>query len=520
MPQRNVKSAYINFILIFVLFRIVLNVFALPHYGFQRDEMLHLALGDHLAWGFKEVPPFIAWIAAASTWLFGSSVAAARIFTTLCAGLIVLLTGLTTVEFGGRRFAITVACLSITLSPAFLASDYLLQPVVFDQLWWLLSGYLLVKYYNTRQDKYLYFLGVVIGMGLLTKYTMAFYTLALIIGIGLTKHRKMLWSKGVLVAVIIAILIFLPNIIWQLTHHLPLVTHMRKLRSGQLDYIKPADFLIQQVLVNGSGLWVWLVGIIFLLFSYKLRTYRFLAWAYLATLALFLLLNGKIYYLFGAYPVLFAAGGFGLERLLKARSYIWRAVVLLFVTAPNLLFFPLSLPVVPIKSALPLFAFIRDKMGVDFPFKWEGGKIHPTTQDYGDMFGWDELTEKVAKAYYSLTPEQQKQTIIFANNYGEAGAIHHYGKLYHLPDVHSLSSSFALWEPDSLDCKYLIYVDDKNGGNTQGLLDDKRIGAAKKMGEIDNPLAREIGTAIFILSDLKPGLNAGYRKELLQTRSE
>ena len=146
--------------------------------------------------------------------------------------------------------------------------------------------------------------------------------------------------------------------------------------------------------------------------------------------------------------------------------------------------------------------------------------MHPTTQDYGDMFGWDELGLKVAQAYQSLTPEQQKQTVIFANNYGEAGAVHHYGKQYNLPDVYSLNSSFALWAPENIDAKYMVYVDETNGDNVKEMLKNGRIGYAKKTGEIDNPLAREKGTAIFILSDLKPGLNAGYRKELLQTRSE
>jgi len=519
MPQRNVKSAYTNFILLFVLFRIVLNVFALPHYGFQRDEMLHLALGDHLAWGFKEVPPFIAWIGAASTWLFGTSVAAARIFTTLFAGLIILLTGLTTVEFGGRKFAITVACLSLTFAPAFLASDYLLQPVIFDQFWWLLSGYLLVKYFNTRLVKYLYFLGMAIGLGLLTKYTMAFYTAALVVGILLTKHRKVLWSSGVLLAVGIAILIFLPNIIWQLTHHLPLVTHMRNLRSSQLDYIKPSDFLLQQLMVNGSAILVWVPGLLWLLFSYKLRSYRFLGWAYLATLGLFLLLNGKIYYLFGAYPVLFAAGGFGIERFLKVRGPVFRTMVCLVLIVPNFLLFPLVLPVIPIKTALPLFKFAGEKMGFGFALKWEDHKMHPLTQDYADMFGWDELTEKVAKAYYSLTPEQRKQTIIDADNYGEAGAIHHYGKLYGLPEVVCLNSSFALWAPENINAKYIIYAG-RDFTNGEKLIKANCIGSYKKLGEIDNPLAREQGTIILLFEDIKPAIQDRYRKELLKTRLE
>src|SRR5476651_977125 len=148
--SRNAK--YLSFILLFVLLKVILNFLALSHFGFQLDEMLHLALGDHLAWGFKEVPPFIAFIAHLSTVLFGTSIAAARVFTTLCAGLIILFTGLLVVEFGGRRFAITLACLTLIFSPAFLASDYLLQPVVFDQLWWLMSAYFLVRYFNTNED--------------------------------------------------------------------------------------------------------------------------------------------------------------------------------------------------------------------------------------------------------------------------------------------------------------------------------------------------------------------------------
>ncbi len=521
MPYTNRKPTYLGFTLLFVAIRIILNLFALPHFGFQRDEMLHLALGDHLAWGFKEVPPFIAFIAHISTMLFGTSIAAARILTTVCSGLIILFTGLLTVELGGKRFAITVACLTLIFSPAFIASGYLLQPVVFDQLWWLLSAYLLVKYYNTNEGKYLYFLGAVIGVGMMTKYTMAFFTAALIGGILLTGNRRIFTKRGIWIAVGIAILIFLPNIIWQLTHHLPLATHMRKLRSSQLDYVKPGDFLKQQLLVNGASIWVWLFGLVYLLFSSRMAKYRFLAFAYLFTLLLFLVLNGKIYYLFGAYPMLFAAGGYTFERLMKSAGVFWRTVVTALLILPNLILFPMLLPILSFDETIKMFAFARKNISAfNFAATWEDHKLHPTTQDYGDMLGWDEMTEKVAKAYNSLTPGQKQHAIIFANNYGEAGAVHHYGKQYNLPDVISLSSSFAIWAPEHIEAQYIVYVDETNGRNVDEMLKNGRIGRAKKMGEVDNPYAREIGTAIFILSDLKPGLDEGYRKELLQTRQE
>jgi hypothetical protein len=135
------------------------------------------------------------------------------------------------------------------------------------------------------------------------------------------------------------------------------------------------------------------------------------------------------------------------------------------------------------------------------------------------MFGWDELTQKVAQAWQNLTPEQQKQTIIFADNYGEAGAIHHYGKLYNLPDVVSLNSSFALWAPDSLTCKYIIYVDER-GQNAIKLLASHQIGSYKKVGQIDNPLAREHGTVITLFTDVKPALYQLYCNDLAKTRLE
>lgn len=184
MHYKDQKSTYLSFILIFVAVKIGLNFLAIAHFGFHRDELLHLVLADHLDWGYKEVPPFIALLAKISNFSFGDSVFAARVFPTIFSGLIILLTGLITVEFGGKKFAIAVACLSMIFSPAFAASGYLFQPVVFDQFWWVLAVWLLVKYYNSSAVKYVYFLGAAIGFGLLTKYTMGFFTLALILGIG------------------------------------------------------------------------------------------------------------------------------------------------------------------------------------------------------------------------------------------------------------------------------------------------------------------------------------------------
>lgn len=516
MSYKNRKSSYFPFILLFVALKVILNLFAIKNFGFHRDELLHLVLGDHLDWGYREVPPFIALLAKITLSVFGDSVFAARIFSTLASGLIIWLTGLITVELGGKRFAITVACLALIFSPAFAASGYLFQPVVFDQLWWVLTVWLFCKYLNTADVRYLYWLGAAVGLGMLTKYTMAFFTGSLIIGVLISRERKLLFNRHVFYAALVATLIFLPNVIWQFAHHLPVITHMKELRETQLDYVHPLDFIEQQLLVNGTALFVWLTGFIALFVSFRLRRFRFMAIAYILIFLFLLEMNGKSYYIFGAYPMLFATGGFAFERVLKRKAYLLRSLALVVVVIPNMLLLPLVLPILPLEDTV---SFIKRKTE-RFPFlkflvTWEDQKQHPLTQDYADMLGWDEMARKAADVYHSLTPDQQKHAQLYADNYGEAGALQHYRHQYGLPEVASLNSSFQLWAPNNLNAKYIIYIDDDD--NVERRL-SPLVGSYKLVGQVQTPLAREHGTRIYLLTDPLPKLNDIYRAELAKKR--
>jgi len=519
MLYKNRRSTYLSFILIFVFIKIGLNLLAISHFGFHRDEFLHLVLADHMAWGYKEVPPFIALLAKITITLFGNSVFAARIFPTIGGGMIIWLTGLITVELGGKLFAIALACLALIFSPGFAASDYLFQPVVFDQLWWVLAVWLLVKYSNTSSVKYLYFLGLTVGMGMLTKYSMAFFTFSLLFGILISKQRKMLLNKHIVGATLVAIIVWLPNIIWQFQHHLPVITHMSTLQKEQLDYLKPSDFVMQELMDNGIALFVWLTGLIFLSFSFRLHKFQFLAIAFVLIFAFLLFMHGKSYYLFGAFPMLFAAGGFGFERWLKASGYTLRGITIAVFTLPNLILFPIVLPVLPLKNTVAFFKYINDHTTIlRSAVTWEDHKMHATTQDYADMLGWDEMAADVAIGWQSLSPEQQKHTQIYADNYGEAGALHHYHQQYHFPDVISLNSSFALWAPDSLNAQYIIYVDESNGAKIDTF--KSVMESYRKIGELTNPLAREKGTAVFIMVHPSAALDERYMKELARKRKQ
>lgn len=517
--QKQMKKDLSTYLLIlfFVSLKVALNLFAAPHFGFHRDELLHLALANHLDWGYKEVPPFIALLAKLSLTFFGDTVFTARIFPTIAAGLIIWLTGLITFELGGKKFAISLACLTLLFSPAFVASDYLFQPVVFDQLWWVLAVYLLIKYINTANLNYLYGLGLVVGIGMLTKYTMAFFTSSLLAGILISEQRKILKTKHLFVAALLALILFLPNIIWQFQHHFPVITHMKTLQKQQLNYLSPINFIQQQLTVNGIALLVWLPGLVFVLFSRQLSKYKFLAFAYVLIFLFLLKMNGKNYYLFGAYPMLFAAGGFAFEKIIKARYYALRTFVIALFTLPNLVLLPLLLPILSLEKTLAVIRFDSQYIPpMRFAITWEDHKQHPLTQDYADMLGWEEMVAETAKIFNSLTLKERAKTVIIADNYGEAGAFYRFGPKYHLPTVVCLNSSFALWAPKNLLSQNIIYIsDDKDISDLLPI-----VGSSKLMYEVANPLAREHGTGIFLLTKVKPEINKIYRQHLQQTREQ
>jgi hypothetical protein len=513
------NTSYNSWILLFVVIKTGLNLLAMPHFGFQRDELLYLVLGDHLDWGYNEIPPFIALLAKVTTTFFGTSLFSARIFSAIFSGLIVWFTGRTTVELGGGRFAILLACLAVTFSPAFAASGYLFEPVVFDQFWWLLTAWLIVRYINTKAAKYLYFTGIVVGIAMLTKYTIVFFAIALILGLLCTPQRKILWNRRVAEAFGLAMLIFLPNVIWEFVHHFPFFAQMRELQSSQLAGNTPGNFFTQQLLINFTWTILWLAGLGLILFSAHLRQYRFLGLAYIFTFAFLMIMHGKDYYILGAYPMLFAAGGYGIEKWATNKSRFITIALALALTLPNLFALPLALPILPLDRTIGWFSFIYKNVPYfNFEAKWEDNKLHPISQNYGDMIGWDEMTQKVARVYDSLSPEQRRRTQIYADNYGEASSLHWFGKKYHLPEVICLNSSFSLWAPQKFDADYIIYVDETGGNNIKKL--QTGPDSLKKMDEISNPLAIEKGAGIYLIAHPQEGFIDNYRKAFARKQLE
>ncbi|HMQ48673.1 MAG TPA: glycosyltransferase family 39 protein [Saprospiraceae bacterium] len=478
-------------------------------YGLHRDEYLYLSESDHLSWGYMEVPPMIALIGKLARLLFGDTPFAVKVFPALIGAISILIIGALTAEMGGKKRAQVLAATCFLLSPAFLGSNSLFQPVSFNQFCWLLSAFWVTRLFHGGSPNNWYYLGITAGLGFLTKYSITFFFAALVIGFLLTKQRKAFLSKYPWIAAGIALLIALPNLIWQYQYDFPVVRHMKDLAATQLVHVEPADFLLTQLLFHGAVVLVWLVGLFALLFWKPLQSFRVLGLAYLAVLLLLLGFSGKDYYTLGSYSMLFAAGAVRWEDWLGWKTWFFLPAILIL----NLPIIPYGLPILPIEKMKAYCAYMRDHAGLEALLRWEDGIVRELPQDYADMHGWTEIPEKVARLYHSLSPEEQKSCMIYAGHYGQAGVLNFYRKKYNLPEAYSLNSSFVMWAPEYIEFDRQIQVDDYPQDSSiyfeQVIL----------MDSIEHPLARDPGY-IYYKTEPKIDLTKAWRDNWLEARKE
>jgi len=467
-------------------------------FGFHRDEFLYMAMGNHLAWGYLEVPPFIALVAKIAHWLFGNGLYAARFFPALSGAITIFLIGLIVRELGGRRFAIVLATTAYMFGVVYLRINLFLMPVTFDLLFFVLAVYLLIRIINKETPGLWILFGVVTGVGLLNKYTMLLFGFGIAVGFLLTPLRKYYKNKWLWIAALIALFIWLPNLIWQNQNGWPFFEHMRVLARTQLSNMNPLVFLLTQILMIFYAAPIWLIGLFSLFFSRQFQPYRIIGWIYLSILIVLLLLSGKIYYLAPAYPMLLAAGAVAIERyVVKTRKNWLKPISLAVIILGGMTLIPVGLPVFSVQNSIRYFSFGARYMGIGEALRWETGKFHELPQDYADMLGWEEMVAAVAKTYYSLSEDERKNCAVFASNYGEAGAIDYYGSRYGLSPCISKGGSFWDWGYRNYNGKSVIIA----GFNKEDVLcfyHNAETGAT-----FTYPHARESGMPIFIGRDPK-----------------
>ena len=319
-PNRNYSTESV-LIAVFSMAALLVHLLTNGRYGYFRDELYYIACGRHLDFGYVDQPPLSILLLRLSQLLLGDSLFAIRLLPALAGAAIVALTGIIAREIGGRAWAIALACAGSLCALFYLAVGNFFSMNAFEPLFWMGAVYLLVRIINGGSPTLWLWFGVLLGIGLENKHSTVFFGVGIFVALLLTPERRHFAQKWIWLGGIIAFAIALPNILWQALHHWPTYELLSNIaHSNKNVALSPAQFIAQQaVFLNPGTLPLWLAGLFWLFGSRDGRRYRVIGIIYLVTLAEFIVLHGKSYYLAPAYPMLFAAGGVAVERIFAAR---------------------------------------------------------------------------------------------------------------------------------------------------------------------------------------------------------
>jgi 4-amino-4-deoxy-L-arabinose transferase-like glycosyltransferase len=402
---------------------VIVHVIVGNRYGFHGDELATLEDARHLAWGYPAYPPVTPFFGRISLILFGASLVGFRFFASLAHAITVVLAGFMARELGGKRGAQLVA--AAAAMPFCIGGGALMQYVSFDYASWVFTAYFIVRLLKSDNPRWWVAVGASIGFGMLSKYTMGFFVLGMVAGLLLTDVRRYLKSKWLWIGAAFSLLVFLPNLLWQVQHHFPSMDFLKYIHARDVSQGKTRSFLPDQLKFTCIPLVV--AGLYFYLFSRQGKRFRMLGWMYVLTLLLFVIAKGRHYYLFPAYPMLYAAGAVWGEGWLATMQQgqaikIWRIAGGL-LTFGVIVTTALFLPIAPVNSGW-----------------W---RISSSLQEtYGGEIGWPELVQEVARIRDALAPEERAHLGILGTTYGEAGAINFFGPQYGLPRAISGINSF------------------------------------------------------------------------------
>jgi Dolichyl-phosphate-mannose-protein mannosyltransferase len=424
-------------------------------YGYFRDELYYVACGQHLAWGYVDQAPLVALIARLSRAMFGDSLHALRFFPALSSGAKILLAGWMVREFGGGRFAQILAGTAILLCPIYLTMDNFMSMNAFEPVLWMACAAIAMKIIRTENQRLWLWFGLIAGIGILNKHSMLLFGLSLCVALLITSHRRVFRNRWIWLGGLIAFLLFLPNLIWEIQNNWPTIEILRNVDRMKNSHISWLTFISQQaLLVHPLGTPICLAGLWFFLLSRKGRVYRFLGWTYLILLVLLIAFRGRIYYLAPAYVMLFAAGAVAIESWIRRSEKPWiKMAVLVPLIIGGIVAAPLALPILSVDGAVAYSNFwdVQDVRVEKEP----SGKL---PQLYADMMGWQAQANKVAGVFQSLPAEERSKTAILTENYGEAGAIDLFGSKLGLPHAISGHNSYYLWGPQQFTGEVVITV--------------------------------------------------------------
>ncbi len=488
-------------------------------YGYFRDEFDYMACGDRLAWGYVDQPPLIPFLIHICRAVLGDSLRSIRFIPALASSLLVVQSAVLARELGGRRYALFLTAVCVVIAPQYLSNGSLLGTNCLEPNLWMGCAYFAILAIKRSDPRYWLWFGVVAGLGMEEKYSIAVFGFGMVIGLLFTEQRRAFLNKWIWLGGLAAFLIFLPNLLWNIHYDWPFVQLIHNIKASGRDVVLgPFSYFFQQtLLLSPLTAPIWIIGLAAFFFSPLLRPYRVLGWSYLVCYAVFFLLHGKSYYLAPVYPMLLAAGAVVIEHAIEGeknagaknadsgndapennrRGGTWLMPVMVRVL---LVSGTLMLPVtVPVLSPGHFIAYMK-YLPMKLPVMEHSHARAVLPQWYADQFGWEEIVAETAVAWNRLPAADRQDCGVFAQDYGQAGAIDFLGRRYGLPYSLSGHQTWFLWGPRGYSGDCMIVLDDRRERLEQLWDHVEFVGTSA-----DNPYALEKQIDVYICRGSKFG---------------
>lgn len=414
-------------------------------YPIFRDEFYYLACAERLSWGYVDHPPLSIALLWALRSLFGASLWALRIAPALLGGALIVLAARLARRLDGGATAQTLAALATAIAPQYLGIFGYYSMNALDLVCWSLLFLLVLRLEQTGERRLWLPLGALLGLGLLNKLSVLFFILGLAVALPWSRLRRDLRHREPWLGAVLGAALFMPHVLWQVANGWPTREFVRNAQEGKIAALAPWEFLAAQLpQIHPFNAVLWIGGLAWVLVSRRGRRFRTLGIVFLAAFAFMAMQRSKPYYLGPAFPPLLAAGAVALEPWLAGRRAVRVAVFALW-TLGGLAVAPLAMPILPVERLL----VYQRALGVE-PGSDERHDMGPLPQFFADRFGWREMTAEVARVYGSLPEAERARTLIVTANYGEAGALNHYGPALGLPRAVSQHNNYYLWGPGDL----------------------------------------------------------------------
>ncbi|WJR75475.1 glycosyltransferase family 39 protein [Bradyrhizobium sp. NP1] len=385
------------------------------------------------------------------------------------------------------------ASVAAAIAPGLAGLASHLTTSTFEPIAWTGAAFLLARAIIEDRRRDLIWIGVLAGLAMEAKWGIAVWLVALGLGVAATPARRILLWWQLWVGVAISAALFAPNLIWQWWHGWPFFEVILPHLDRQKDFTGPFwQFELRQAAAMNLALApLWLAGVVAPFVDRRLADVRWLSLGFVLATAFYFLERGTNYYLFPAYPAMFAAGAVWSERLGVWITRGWMVAAL----ALGVLMAPVVLPILE-PSVLQRYMEVTRLRPAPIEAAGVGA---PLTQSLSDEFGWRELEGKVAAVFRSLSPDEQKHAAILTAHYGQAAAIDVYGRADGLPPALSGHNQYWLWGPRGSGYPLVIHV----GGDVERWR--RACNSIDVVDRTDSPFAMpyENGRPIFICRGLR-----------------